>query len=213
MSAHRDVARNGLRSAADLFAARPHGTRARYMAGCKCFYCRRANSDYERLRQAARAAGDWDGIVSAQRAHKHLHKLSRQGIGRRAVSAATDIADSILHQIHLGTRAFIRARTERKILAVTAAARADHSLVPAGPLWRAIDALVAAGFPKNFLAHRLGYADAIQFNRRRVTAKNERCVLRLHRQLMTPAAREALLTPRAKIRAQPARIVHLLGDE
>ncbi len=44
---------------ADRYA---HGTRARYVSGCRCDDCRRANRLYERARYAARAGGDWNGL-------------------------------------------------------------------------------------------------------------------------------------------------------
>jgi hypothetical protein len=180
-----DLSARGLRSVAELADGRPHGTRLRYLAGCKCFQCRRANSDYERQRQAARLAGDWNGIVDAAPARRHMAALSRAGVGRRAVRAATDVADTVLQDIRAGRRLRIRARTERKIMAVTAAARSDHSLVPAKKTWRLITELLHDGYSKRQLAKRLGYADALQFSRDRVTAKNELRVSVLHRKLTT----------------------------
>jgi hypothetical protein len=174
----------GLRPIAELAAERPHGNRLRYMAGCKCFRCRRANSNYERKRQAARLAGDWNGIVKAARAREHLQKLASLGIGRRAVGEATDISDSILHGIRLGRRPYLRARTERKILAVTPAIRADHSLVPASRAWRLLEELLEEGYTKKALAKLMGYrSHALQLRRDRITARNERRVLTLHRKL------------------------------
>jgi hypothetical protein len=99
----------GLRPIGELAASRPHGDRLRYMAGCHCFKCRRANSDYERMRQAARLAGDWNGIIDAAPARAHLLKLSRAGVGQWSVVAATDIARSMIHEIRNGDRLRIDA--------------------------------------------------------------------------------------------------------
>jgi hypothetical protein len=176
--------RRGLRPVAELAASRPHGDRLRYMAGCKCFKCRRANSDYERQRQAARAAGDWNGIVDAAPARKHMAKLSRAGVGRRAIGGVTDIADSVLHEIKSGRRRRIRARTLRKILGVTPAVRADHSHVPAAKAWRLIGALLEEGYSKAELARRMGLkTPAIQMRRDFITAKSEQRVIALHGRL------------------------------
>lgn len=65
-----------LPSAAALAKDKPHGTRLRYMAGCKCMLCRAANSRYETERAAARKNGDWNGLVSAIHARRHILKLS-----------------------------------------------------------------------------------------------------------------------------------------
>jgi hypothetical protein len=180
-------AARGLRPVAELGAARPHGNRLRYMAGCKCFKCRRSNSDYERIRQAARLAGDWNGIVPAAAARAHLIKLARAGVGRRAVGDVTDLSDSILHEIRHRRRLRIRARTERKILSVTPLlARTDRAKVPASRAWRLIGELLTEGFTKAGLAKLLGYrSPALQLRRDRITVRNEQRVIALHRRLMT----------------------------
>ena len=175
----------GMRSAADLSATRPHGDRLRYIAGCRCDDCRQANTEYERDRYQARLAGDWNGIVKADAARKHLFKLSKAGVGRRAVHAATDIAETVLYDIRRGTKTNIRARTERLILAVTEAAISDKSLVDAGPTWKLLDQLLAAGFTKTRLAHELGrQTHYLQLNKIKVTARNAYAVERMHVRLM-----------------------------
>lgn len=62
------MAARGLRSAAELAAGKPCGTRVRYYAGCRCKPCRKANSLYEAERAAAKARGEGlkgiDGGVS-----------------------------------------------------------------------------------------------------------------------------------------------------
>lgn len=176
----------GLRPIAELAASRPHGDRLRYMAGCHCFKCRRANSDYERRRQVARLAGDWNGIVDAAAARAHILKLSRAGVGRHAVADATDIAHSMIYEIRNGQRRRIRARTERKILAITTDHRADHSYVRADRTWRLIRQLLDEGYTKAALARLLGYKTrALQFRKRRIIARSAQRVLALHSRLMT----------------------------
>jgi hypothetical protein len=53
-----------------------HGTRTRYMTGCRCLRCRAANSNYNTSRRAAKENGDFRGLVSAARALAHIKKLS-----------------------------------------------------------------------------------------------------------------------------------------
>ena len=170
-------AERGLRPVAELAADRPHGTRLRYLAGCKCFKCRRANSDYERERQAARAAGDWNGIVDADRARRHILALGRQGVGRRMVAAASDVAESVIADVRAGRKLKIRARTERRILEVTPACRGDATLVPAKQTWERIEWLLDEGFTKGRIALELGRKTrALQLNREWVTARNAAAV-------------------------------------
>lgn len=180
------LADRGLRPVAELAADKPHGTRLRYIAGCKCFHCRRSNSDYERQRKAARAAGDWNGIVPAGRAQAHLVSLSRRGVGKRAVAAATDVCMTVLQDIRTGKKAQIRARTERKILAVTPDLVSDRALVKPGRTFQLIELLREEGFSKAELAKRLGYRNgALQFRRTRMTARNVHRIETLYRSLTT----------------------------
>jgi hypothetical protein len=178
------LAHRGLRPIEELGADRPHGMRLRYLAGCRCKLCRRANANYERNRAAARQAGDWNGLVDAAPARAHLMSLSRAGVGKRAVAAAADVAITVLTDVRTGAKTRIRARTSRKILAVTPAMASDQALVKAGRSHRLIAALVEEGYSKAELARRLGYArPALQFKRARMTARNVARVEALHRRL------------------------------
>jgi len=181
------MSQRGLRPASELAENRPHGDRLRYIGGCRCDACRAANTAYERSRNAARAAGDWNGIVSADKARRHIKKLSKLGVGRRAVAAATDISDTILFEIRSGTRKNIRARTERLILAVTTDVRGEAFLVPAGPTWALIDELIAAGHTKSEIALGIGRkTPALQLDKTTITLRNEAAVKRLHARLIQP---------------------------
>lgn len=186
------ISERGLRSHAELGADRPHGTRMRYMSGCKCFYCRRANSDYERERQVARMNGDWNGIVDAAPARAHLVRLSHAGIGRRQVMALTGVGDTVLHEVKIGKKLRIRKRTERLILGVMDidANKAGSTLIDAAGTWRLLDKLLVEGFTKTRLAAELGYQGnppALQISRDRVTVTNSRKVRALWRKYMTGA--------------------------
>lgn len=178
--------RRGLRPAAELAADRSHGDRLRYVGGCRCDDCRAANARYERERIAARRAGDWNGIVPADRARAHLMKLSKAGVGRRAVAAASDVADTVLQDIRTGRKKRIRARTERLILAVGKAQASDHSLMSARRTHKLIAELLEEGYTEAFIAGRLGYrARYLQLGAQTVTVRNAARVERLHRELTT----------------------------
>jgi len=135
----------------------------------------------------------WNGIVPADRARKHLLKLRRKGIGRRAVADACDVAHTILMNVISGQKRSIRAQTERRILAVDVGAVADHALVDAGSTRRRIEQLMAKGYPKARLATLLGYeSPRLQF-REKVTAQNALRVERLYRQLTAEAKEPKLV--------------------
>lgn len=166
-------------------AERPHGTRLRYISGCRCMLCRAANSRYECGRAAARRRGGWNGLVPAIRARMHIEALSCQGVGFKSVALAADVGKTVVLQVRTGQKRQIRAETERRILAVDRAAIADGGLVPARPTWRRIAALLDEGFSKAELARRLGYQrPALQLGRRRITARNAVRVERLFNRVM-----------------------------
>lgn len=178
------LAARGLRPVAELASTRPHGDRLEYMAGCRCPACRKANSLYERGRQIARQNGEWNGLVAADKARQHILLLSKNGVGRKSVAAATDIGVSIINAIRSGVRTQIRANTERKILAVTSDCRSDHSLIPAGPTWTLIADILADGHSKGWIAKQIGnQRPALQIRRDRVLAKTAQQIERLHREL------------------------------
>lgn len=136
-----------------------------------------------------RARLAFNGNVSAERAQKHLLELAQLGIGRRAVSAACDVASSSLAAIRTGTKTLIRVETERRILAVDAGAVADHALVKGSPTWKAIAELRAMGWTKSRISQALGNSvPALQLKKRRVLARTELAV----RQLLERAKEERL---------------------
>ncbi len=177
--------KRGLRSTADLAQKREHGDRLRYLAGCRCDDCRSANTAYERERSQARKEGDWNGIVESARARDHLRWLSKKGVGRRSVAAASDVSETVLSDIRSGRKRKIRARTERLILAVTVEAAGDRSLVKADKTWKLINELLEAGFTKSRIAAELGMATpALQLNKNRVTLRNAHEIRKIHARLM-----------------------------
>ena len=184
-----------LKPAAQLAADKPHGMRLKYVAGCRCDLCRRANANWQRNRLQAKKQGDWNGIVSAEKARQHLAMLSAAGVGRRTVEDASGVSDTILALIKSGGRVRIRARTERQILAVTPAAAADGAKVSAEPTLRRIDELLALGYTKTFIARQLGYSEAnprLQFKGSMVTVRNAYQVQVLHERLQHVPARPTL---------------------
>lgn len=165
-------------------STRPHGTRARYVGGkCRCFKCRLANADYYHERKGK----EFNGLVSAAPARRHLLKLRSVNVGRRAVAEVSGVALSTLRKIVKGESRQVMAETRRKILAVTSDARSDHSLVPAEKTQRIIHQLtVVEGLSKKELARRLGLKrPALQLGKGPyVTALNEMKVARLYARMM-----------------------------
>lgn len=211
--------KNGLKPVTVLAAKKEHGTRLKYLSGCKCAECRRANTAYQCAREAAKKLGDWNGIVSATKARKHMLKLSEKGIGRRAVQAVTDISDTILHDIRAGTKKNIRARTERKILAVTPDLASEGALISAAPTWHLIRQLLAKGYTKTQLAKMLICdAHALQISQKQVRVRTAEAIARLYKKLEADGFTTAKhyepeeLLPANTYRIKSGVIEHRLGD-
>ena len=162
-----------------------HGTRLKYKAGCRCLRCRAANARYEADRIQARAAGSWNGLVAAEASRRHILRLSRQGVGRRAIAAASDVAERTISRIRSGKQSKLRKSTEERILAISNQALSDGTLIRAGITWRQIRTLLAEGFTKAELARRLGHlSPSLQIGKSHIRARTAMRIDRLFRTLM-----------------------------
>ncbi len=122
-----------------------------------------------------------------------MQALSAKGVGRRSVGAACDVSDTVLSCIITGRKTNIRAATERAILAVTAAAAGDRVLIPAKATWKLLDELIADGYTKTYLAHRLGNkSHALQLKRNMVTVRNAYLVERMFEELKFECAKPTM---------------------
>jgi hypothetical protein len=182
-----NLAERGLKDPRVLGARRSHGSRLRYLSGCKCLKCRMANSNYEALRARARKNGDWNGLIDTIRVREHLFALSRAGVGYKSVADAADVGRTCLMLVRQGKRHHIRARAAKRVLAVTSAAIADGALVRAERTWRLIKQLLAEGFTQTRIARELGSqarAPALQLRRDFVLASSALKVEKLWRKYM-----------------------------
>lgn len=172
----------GLKPAEQLVELHPdkhtHGTRLRYMAGCRCLPCRAANARHaaecgERIR-----AGDGNPLVSSSRARRHLLELRAAGVGYRAAAKAAGVAVSIVCGILAGTRPRCRRQTQLAILGVTPEALALGARVDAAQSWRCVAQLVALGVRRYQIARALGQRGAgLQLGRKEVTRGHELALL------------------------------------
>lgn len=147
--------------AAARAAQLPHGTRARYVgARCRCADCRRANREYVARRTAEKKAA---------------------ALAQPAPAMPGGVLQSWTPPG--GAPRFRQYRRACPGLEIDTGARADRSLVPAGPTWKRIRYLVQhEGFTKAEIARRLGLErPAIQFGKRRITAATAARVERFYR--------------------------------
>jgi hypothetical protein len=200
-----------------------HGTRARYVAGCRCRPCTYANTESVKKRdaeakKAAAALGprtethcvgaegepcpkgtklrkdstgnycakcrlklEWNGLVPANHARRHMRWLSKQGVGYKSIAATTDLAESTLFEILKGKRTQIRSETAQLILDVDTSAIADHALVDAAGAWAAISRLMQFhGYTKARISKEIGQGGrALQLGKKKILAKTAMKIQRL----------------------------------
>lgn len=162
---------------------RRHGERRTYQAGCRCLPCRRAVCVYEAERRARKREG-WHGWVDAGPARAHLEAL-RKDLGTRQAAELAGLSRVLIQQVRSGARARIHAESAARILALQPRQRTPGARIRAGRTWFLIRALVTEGFSQAEIARRLGLkTPALQFHRKRVTARTAARVERLHRFVM-----------------------------
>lgn len=161
-----------LRPVEELGLEKPHGTRLRYLAGCKCDLCRRANTEYQKGRERAQKRGEWNGLVSAEQARNHILTLQMQGIGRRAIRIASGICETQIIKIRDGVKKKIRVKTEQAILSVDSSALAEGEKVDAAKTWEQINWLQGQGLSKAAIAFGIGRSTPnLQIGKRLITKR------------------------------------------
>ena len=109
-----------LPSAKQLGMRKPHGHKMRYMAGCRCAPCKRANSRYEKKMARDRKLYGPNNLVPVDRVRAFLLEMQKQGIGYKTIAKTVGIGKTglgILIWPGKETKQFIRRRTEAKVLA------------------------------------------------------------------------------------------------
>jgi hypothetical protein len=145
---------------------RDHGTRAKYVAEkCRCTACREANRLAHNERERLLAYGRWQPYVDAAPVRAHIRYLQSCGMGLRTVAALADTDRKRLQAILTGRPERGAGPQERVRPALAAAVLAVEptleNLAPSTPISplgtrRRAHALVAAGWPQQYLAAHLG---------------------------------------------------------
>lgn len=146
-----------------------HGTKMRYLAGCRCWRCRRGNRDYERKLQRDRKLFGPNDLVSSARVLAHLRYLHTFGLGHKTVAKIAKVSKTSLSEIIWSGRQHVRRRSEARILAVQPSLDTlpRNVNVPAAETKERIEQLVKWGYPKGLISvDGLGNdAAALQVNR------------------------------------------------
>jgi hypothetical protein len=172
--------------------------------GCRCRECRTAANVYNIKLQRRRDRGE-ETLQDNSEAAEHILWLRSQGIGLRAVAAATGLQRLTVWKIARGETRRSRPETISRIMAVGTHMRKAGSLVDAEPTWRLIDDMLANGFTRTRIAAELGSTakrPALQLKRDKIKQSNADQVREVYDRLMAPviARREQVAVARAHYR-------------
>jgi hypothetical protein len=165
----------------DGCTATRHGTRAAYVAGCRCPDARRANREYAKYRGRRTAKAEFGAAppfsVPAAHAVAVLDQLRGIGWSLRRIEAATGIGRDHLSRIYGKTQRplnRVRWATFEQLCALLnqQPAVAPGALVDAYSTWQRVRGLIALGYPKTWIAQQIGHGRALQLGAYVVTARN-----------------------------------------
>lgn len=105
---------------------KPHGTTARYTAGCSCFECCEAWREYQADRKASGPK-----TVDGDLARARIAELRAQGFPRRAIAESAGLAYRTLRAIECGESKRVRIETLDALLGCTGYPGEGTALVPA----------------------------------------------------------------------------------
>lgn len=180
-------------AAADRLPARlrhPHGTRARYLYGCRCDSCRTAQRTYSRNYYRQQSARKGTSLVDSTLVKQHLDRLAGYGMGARSVADAAGLDRKTVQDVAHGRRPRVTRRAAFRILRVTPDCAPDHALIDAAPTWALIRQMVEEGYANKELARLLGYRGRyIPIDKTRCSVRNANRVRVLHECLMGDEAR------------------------
>ena len=184
---------------------RGHGTRTRYVSGCRCEPCTEANRVYIREldRHHRRVAYGIEEprperAIDATEARDHLRWLASVGVGSRVVANRAGLTRTTVRKIAIGERARCLPETAEKILAVGKYDRSSGARVDAADTRRKIDELLARIVSPT--------AVQLQIGRDEVRASTAEKVAALYAEVMAPvfARRIADAERMAEYRARKA---------
>ena len=140
-----------------LAANKPHGHKIRYMAGCRCWRCRKGSAAYERQLEENRKQFGPNHLVPVDRARTFLREMQQLGIGYMTIAKHIHAAKTCMGEIlwpGKSGRRHIRRRTEAKILSYrpTLDTMPLGLEVPSGETFGRVRQLIAWGYPKALIA-------------------------------------------------------------
>jgi len=122
-----------------------------------------------------------DELMPTATAVRHLKALRAAGVGLKAVELRCGVARSVLRRLIGGEIRRTRRSTTERILSVSVSDVRLGAYVSGFATWLFLDALIAGGYRRRWIALQLGRkTPALQIQRARVRASTARDVIRLY---------------------------------
>lgn len=150
----------------DILAAKhEHGSKVRYMNGCRCRKCRAGNATYEARLNVDRFWFGPNNLVPTDEVQRHLKWLASHGIGHKTVAKVCGVGKSTLADILWYGKAHIRRRRALRVLSLqpTLDIMPKTHKVQAGETLAKLQALAKMGIPRATVSRDgLGNMSALQ---------------------------------------------------
>jgi len=174
----------------------PHGTNARYVAGCSCIECCDAHREY--IAEYKRGA---NRTVDAAPVRAHLAKLYAQGYSRRSIASSAQVSYGALRLIDGSTpmrngkyTQRVRIENAEAILALDKALPADHGgWLPVEETRALVARMRERGFTRQRIADAAGVSDTAVYD---VLNRTERISARIALGFQDAAQKLGVTRPR-----------------
>jgi len=133
-----------------------HGSRARYIAGCHCDLCRRANRAYLNDYHAARKV-EGRQTVPSHAVVAHLAALRESGVELSAIARMSGCSVHHLRAVGRGEYPRVTRRLHDGVLSIQPGDFSENARVPVAEAIKLVAEIRACGIQVQTIAHALGY--------------------------------------------------------
>lgn len=132
----------------------PHGTNARYTAGCSCLDCCEAHAEYQRQRGPKTTVTN----VPVEVLQRHVRVLKQRGMSRRAISDMSGVSYKTLRNIDDAVYDHVTADTAAALLELRGPIPSETTaLISARGTHQVIEGLQRLGFSLDRIAAECGW--------------------------------------------------------
>lgn len=158
-----------------------HGLIRGQLQGCGCLICSAAVACYRRRLRRELDHAHWRPVVDVAPVQTHLARLLATGYDLSTIASLTELdVRTVRRAAFIGVA--VPAKTAAALLAVPCSVRRPEgpAMIDAEPTRERIQALIAAGYSRDWIAARAGLSGRLVLTRIRVRASTARAVADLY---------------------------------